>query len=151
MAVTYAWEPTERYIARSRLRAFAKRQGFNDYDAFLQWSVEDPDAFWRATEADLGIRWSHPYARVMDTSGGVPWTTWWTGGRMNYVATALGHDPARIHGASFSTPPIPRWSRRSAAREKRRSSFRARHIFHSGSPLASKRSSATPVTLDLAF
>ena len=94
--MSHAWEPSERYLARSRLRAFAERQGLRDFDALLRWSVEDSDAFWRATEADLGIRWSHPYERVMDTSSGVPWTTWWTGGRMNYVATALGHDPARV-------------------------------------------------------
>ena len=28
---------------------------------------------------------------MLDTSRGIPWTTWWTGGRMNYVATALRH------------------------------------------------------------
>ena len=91
-----AWEPSERYLSRSRLRAFAERQGLRDHDALLRWSVDEPDAFWRATEADLGIRWSQRYERVMDTSGGLPWTTWWTGGRMNYVATALGHDPAHL-------------------------------------------------------
>ncbi|MFN2572179.1 MAG: AMP-binding protein, partial [Gemmatimonadales bacterium] len=26
---------------------------------------------------------------------GMPWTTWWLGGRMNYVESALRHDPAR--------------------------------------------------------
>ena len=92
----HAWEPSERYIARSRLRAFAERQGLRDYDALLRWSVDQPDAFWRATEADLGINWSQRYERVIDSSAGLPWTTWWTGGRMNYVATALGHDPAHV-------------------------------------------------------
>ena len=50
----------------------------------------------RATEQDLGIVWHAPYAHVLDSTKGIPWTTWWTGGRMNYVATALRHDPARV-------------------------------------------------------
>src|SRR5206468_3210222 len=39
----------------------------------------------------LRISWRAPYTHVLDTSRGIPWTTWWTGGRMNYVATALRH------------------------------------------------------------
>ncbi len=94
--MTHAWEPSPAYLERSRLRRFALRHGQSDPESFFRWSVDDPDAFWRATEADLGIRWTKPYERVMDASAGVPWTTWWTGGQMNYVATALGHDPASL-------------------------------------------------------
>src|SRR2546426_567516 len=91
-----AWEPTAKYLERSRLRAFAERQGHHDYASLLRWSIEDPDAFWRATERDLGLVWRVPYTQVLDTSRGIPWATWWTGGRMNYVATALRHEAGRI-------------------------------------------------------
>lgn len=94
--MAHAWEPSAVYLERSRLRRFAAQHGKGDLAALLRWSVEDPDAFWRATDADLGLRWSRRYDRVLDTSAGVPWTTWWTGGRLNYVATALGHDPAAL-------------------------------------------------------
>ncbi len=90
-----AWRPTERYLARSRLRRFAEAHGHRDFASLYRWSVEDLDAFWRAVERDLGLVWQTPYERVLDTSRGVPWTTWWVGGRMNYVATALRHDPSR--------------------------------------------------------
>ncbi|CAN5178302.1 AMP-binding protein [soil metagenome] len=93
--VTYAWEPTDRYLSRSRLRRFAAERGLADYPSLLRWSIEDPQGFWRATEKDLGIRWARPYDRVLDDSRGVPWTTWWTGGRMNWVTTALAHEPSR--------------------------------------------------------
>src|SRR2546426_9163876 len=83
-----AWEPTAKYLERSRLRAFAERQGHHDYASLLRWSIEDPDAFWRATERDLGLVWRVPYTQVLDTSHGIPWATWWTGGRVNYVPTA---------------------------------------------------------------
>ncbi|OLD51992.1 MAG: AMP-dependent synthetase [Chloroflexi bacterium 13_1_40CM_2_70_6] len=91
-----AWQPTDAYLARSRVRAFAERNGHRDYASFLRWSQADLEGFWRATERDLGVVWSKHYSRVYDDSRGIPWTTWWTGGRMNYVATALRHQPWRI-------------------------------------------------------
>ena len=84
-----AWTPTHRYLERSRLRAFAKHHGHDDYASFLRWSQTDLEGFWRAVDRDLGLVWRTPYERVLDGSKGIPWTTWWVGGRMNYVATAL--------------------------------------------------------------
>src|SRR2546425_10518784 len=90
-----AWTPNERYLERSRLRRFAEANGCRDFDALLAWSVEDLDGFWRAVDRDLALVWRRPYHRVLDTSAGVPWTKWWIGGRLNYVASALRHDPSR--------------------------------------------------------
>lgn len=95
----FAWEPGDAYLARSRLRRFAERHGHRDYASFFQWSVEDLEGFWRGVDQDLGLVWATPYERVLDTSRGIPWTTWWVGGRMNYVATALRRattDPERV-------------------------------------------------------
>src|SRR5437588_3451394 len=91
-----AWTPSSAYLERSRLRAFALKNGHTDYASLLRWSTEDLEGFWAATERDLHIAWRTPYTHVLDTSRGIPWTTWWTGGRMNYVATALGHDGDRV-------------------------------------------------------
>src|SRR2546426_9975906 len=90
-----AWEPTPKYLERSRLRAFAERQGHRDYHSLLRWSIEDSDGFWRATERDLELVWRVPYTKVLDSSQGIPWTTWWTGGRGNYVAAAPRPHPRR--------------------------------------------------------
>ena len=94
--VTAAWTPSAAYLERSRLRAFALKNGCADYEALLRWSTADLEGFWAATERDLHISWRTPYTHVLDTSRGIPWTTWWTGGRMNYVATALRHDGDRV-------------------------------------------------------
>src|SRR2546425_8238132 len=91
-----AWEPTARYLERSRLRRFAERNGHRDYASLLRWATHDLEGFWRATERDVGIEWRAPYTHAVDQSRGMPWTTWWTGGRMNYAATALRHDPGRV-------------------------------------------------------
>ena len=84
-----AWTPTAPYLNRSRLRAFASAHGHKDYDSLLRWSQTDPDGFWSGVDRDLDLVWTKKYERVFDDSRGIPWTTWWTGGRMNYVATAL--------------------------------------------------------------
>ena len=93
-----AWTPNAAYLERSRLRRFAAAQGLADLPALLRWATDDLERFWRAVDADLGLVWSKPYERAMDPSRGAPWTTWWTGGRMNYVETALraDRDPAAI-------------------------------------------------------
>ncbi|MBI3522876.1 MAG: AMP-binding protein [Chloroflexi bacterium] len=91
-----AWEPSARYLERSRLKRFAAAHGLTDYDAFLKWSIDDIERFWRAVDADLGLVWSKPYTRALDTSRGKEWTRWWIDGHMNYVATALQGDPAQV-------------------------------------------------------
>jgi acetyl-CoA synthetase len=91
-----AWSPSAAYLERSRLRAFAAKHGCDDYASLLRWSTDDLEGFWAATERDLRIAWRTPYTHVLDTTRGVPWTTWWTGGRMNYVETALRHDADRL-------------------------------------------------------
>ncbi|HUQ41984.1 MAG TPA: AMP-binding protein, partial [Candidatus Limnocylindrales bacterium] len=84
-----AWSPNASYLNRSRLKAFAEAHGHMDYASLLRWSQQDTDGFWRAVDRDLDLVWTKKYERVFDDGKGVPWTTWWTGGRMNYVATAL--------------------------------------------------------------
>ena len=93
-----AWTPNAAYRERSQLRRFAAAHGLPDYPALLRWATDDLERFWRAVDADLGLVWREPYARAMDTSRGLPWTTWWTGGRMNHVETALriDRDPRSI-------------------------------------------------------
>ena len=93
--MSFAWSPSERYLARSRLRQFAAAHGYQDFASLHRWSIEDLEGFWRAVDRDLGLVWKKPYDRVLDTSCGIPWTTWWLGGRMNFVASALRHDPSR--------------------------------------------------------
>src|SRR2546427_771264 len=93
--MTFAWSPTDPYLQRSRLRRFAEAHGHHDYASLQRWSIEDQEPFWRAVDRDIGLVWRTPYDRVLDSSRGIPWTTWWLGGRMNYVESALRHTPSR--------------------------------------------------------
>jgi acetyl-CoA synthetase len=84
-----AWRPTEDYLRRSRLKRFMDRHAIPDYSALLTRADADPAWFWDAVSQDLGLVWQRPYTAVMDTSRGIPWTTWYTGGQFNYTVTAL--------------------------------------------------------------
>jgi acetyl-CoA synthetase len=100
-----AWRPSEEYLQRSRLRRFMERYGIASYPDLLARANADPAWFWDAVSDDLGLVWQRPYTQVMDTSRGVPWTTWYSGGQFNYVATALdkhASGPRNPHGAKMA-------------------------------------------------
>src|SRR5258708_27257877 len=93
--MSVVWSPTARYLERSRLRRFAQAHVHHDLPSLHRWSVEDQDGFWGAVERDIGLIWRTPYQRVFDCSRGLAWTARWLGGRMNFVAWVLRHDPSR--------------------------------------------------------
>ena len=72
--------------------------GAADYHALLRVSVEEPDRFWRAVAADLGIamRWD----AVVDASRGPEWCRWFVGARTNVARECLhrwtGDDEALV-------------------------------------------------------
>ena len=84
-----AWRPSEAYLHKSRLLRFMRRHDIAAYADLLARADADPAWFWDAVSGDLGLVWQRPYTQVMDTSRGIPWTTWFTGGRVNYVYSAL--------------------------------------------------------------
>lgn len=89
MADDYTWVPTAAYTDGAKLPAFARRLGCADEQELLTRSNEDPEWFWNAAIADLGIRFGKPYDEVMDISDGLPWAKWCVGGTMNYTDAVL--------------------------------------------------------------
>jgi acetyl-CoA synthetase len=58
-------------------------------EALHAWSVADVGRFWDTALEDLGVEWYRPYARTVDPSGGIEWTKWFVGGRINVVHNCL--------------------------------------------------------------
>jgi len=93
-----AWEPDGRHLESSNVARFMREHDVTEFDRLLARSVDDPDWFWDAVVRFLGIEFSTPYRSVLDTSGGIPWTRWFVGGRLNVASTCLDRwaaDPAR--------------------------------------------------------
>jgi acetyl-CoA synthetase len=84
-----AWRPSPHYLGRSRLLAFMHAQGIADFDELLNRSAQEPGWFWDAAVKDLDFHFYTPYEKIMDTSKGWEWTTWFAGAKYNYVHDAL--------------------------------------------------------------
>ena len=84
-----AWTPSQAYLECSRLRRFMARHDVPTYDDLLLRATADPAWYWGAVAQDLELVWSRPYTEVLDLSRGAPWAEWFTGGRFNYVTSAL--------------------------------------------------------------
>jgi acetyl-CoA synthetase len=77
------WRPSEEYIERANVTRFMRAHGIETYEELVERSQDDIEWFWDAVVRDLGIEFSTPYERVLDTSEGIPWSTWFVGGRIN--------------------------------------------------------------------
>lgn len=88
-AQSIVWWPRPSQIERSRMLAFARRHGLDDYDSLARRAADDPSWFWGAVCDELDIAWTAEPTRVLDTSRGIEWPRWFVDGRMNYVTTAV--------------------------------------------------------------
>ena len=87
---TLAWVPTDEVRGRSRLLAAMRGWNIESVDELNERAVADPDWFWRAAVADLGIEFSTPFGTVLDDTDGKPFPKWFTGGAIN-VAQLAAH------------------------------------------------------------
>ena len=88
-AAAIIWRPTPEIAERSRIGRFMRAHGITALGELHRRSVADPAWYWEAAVRDLGVRWTTPYARVLDESRGVQWPTWFPGGRLNLADNCL--------------------------------------------------------------
>src|SRR4051812_21367779 len=79
----YVWQPDAAVVERANVTRLARAHGLGSYSELLARSREEIEWFWPAVIEDLDIPFSQPYRRVLDTSRGVQWPTWFEGGRIN--------------------------------------------------------------------
>ena len=83
------WSPSPEYIERANVTRFMRAHGIATYEELVARSVGDIAWFWDAVVRDLGISFLTPYEQVLDTSRGVEWATWFTGGKTNLAHQCL--------------------------------------------------------------
>ena len=66
-----------------------QRLGFDDREAFLRFTRENPERFWDEMMREMRVAWFTPYEKVLDASRGPEWTQWFTGGRLNIAYNCL--------------------------------------------------------------
>ena len=90
----FTWVPSGNQLEAANVVRLARALDCPDYDELHKVSLENPDRFWRAVVADLGIPLARSWDAVLDDSRGLEWTTWFLGARVN-VAEACVHRWAR--------------------------------------------------------
>src|SRR5919197_2074375 len=88
------WKPSEDVLARANVVRLMRRHGIEDYWELQRRSQEEPAWFWPAAIEDMGLEFSAPWDRVVDTSRGPEWATWCVRGKLN-VAWNCVHRWAR--------------------------------------------------------
>jgi acetyl-CoA synthetase len=87
--LTVAWTPSPEAFATSPAGRMAARYGIADAPTFLARAAEDPEWYWAAGMADVGIPWMRPYDAVLDLSRGVEHPRFFVGGRLNWSDAAV--------------------------------------------------------------
>ncbi len=93
---TGLWEPSPEMAEHSNVQALTRRLGLADYDELYRFSIEHPDAYWRAVLDQCNIVWSTHYDAFADYSRGAEFASWFVGGKLNWTDTifAWAQDPA---------------------------------------------------------
>ena len=84
--------------ADSNLGRFMAAEGVPDFATLRARSVAEPEWFWDAVVRFLEVPFATPYRSVVDTSRGIPWATWFDGGRLNVAELCLDRHAAADPG-----------------------------------------------------
>ena len=84
-----AWQPSEEYVRRSRLKRFMDQHGLATFEELMERSTTDIAWFWEAVFEDLGIEFYEPYTQVVNLSRGIQWPKWCVGAKLNIVHNCL--------------------------------------------------------------
>lgn len=87
--MTFAWTPTPEQLRDANVTRLATALGCEDYESLHRVSIDEPDRFWRAVVADLGLELADDWERVVDESRGIEWTTWFKGARLSLAWNCL--------------------------------------------------------------
>jgi acetyl-CoA synthetase len=90
----FTWTPSPEQLEAANVGRLAAGLDCSTYEELHRVSIDEPDRFWRAVVADLGLPLAQDWHTVLDDSRGVEWTTWFVGARLN-VAEACVHRWAR--------------------------------------------------------
>jgi acetyl-CoA synthetase len=81
--------PTVDQKENSNIFKFMKLHGISTLDDLTERASADLEWFWREVEQYVGIVWDKPYQKVLDSSKGISFPTWFVGGRTNIYKSSV--------------------------------------------------------------
>ena len=89
MTDNYLWKPSPAVVEYSNVGRFMRRHRIGTYRDLIARSTGEIEWFWQAAVEDLEIEFYRPFDAVLDSSGGIAWTTWFRGGTINLAHHCL--------------------------------------------------------------
>ncbi|MEO6052001.1 MAG: AMP-binding protein [Pyrinomonadaceae bacterium] len=71
-----AWTPTPEVIERAQLTEFVRQVGVSTWDELYAFSIENVERFTEEVIKFLDIKFDPPYEKLLDTSNGIEFPTW---------------------------------------------------------------------------
>ena len=96
MALKVDWKPTEKIITQSNIFKMMQINGFDNYQSFWRWSVDQKKIFWSQTIDNLNIKFKKKYKTILDISKGVEYPQWLKGASFNIVDSCFQNDDSAI-------------------------------------------------------
>ena len=66
-----------------------RQHGIQSLDDLSAKSTDELEWYWESVSRDIGIVWSSPYRRVLDSSKGIMWSKWFVGGKTNIYSSSV--------------------------------------------------------------
>jgi acetyl-CoA synthetase len=89
------WQPTANYVDNAQVTVLALRLGVADFDALYDFSLAQPEAYWREVVDFCGVKFSRDYKTWCDLSRGAPFPSWFVDGEINWTDMILDRDENR--------------------------------------------------------
>ncbi|MEO6892024.1 MAG: acetate--CoA ligase [Ktedonobacteraceae bacterium] len=78
--------PSKDFVDNANITAYMKSKGFDDYEAFYQWSLDNRFEFWEDMAKEL--HWFEPWQKTFEWTE-KPFFKWFVGGKFNAVYNCL--------------------------------------------------------------
>ncbi len=83
------WSPSKEIIRQANVYTSFKDLGFDNYDDFYRFSINEREKFWDFTVNRMGIKFKKKYDEVLDLSEGIEKPRWFAGAEMNIAQSCF--------------------------------------------------------------
>jgi acetyl-CoA synthetase len=96
------WAPDAERVESANVTRLMRAAGIESLEQLRRRAL-DPEWFWPAVLADLGLEFAEPWTQVVDTSDGIEWSRWFPGARTNLSSHCLDRWAEEKGGAEALT------------------------------------------------
>ena len=73
----------------TNIMKLARKHNIRSVEELYKKADSDPQWFWPAVIEDCGLSFDVPYSKLFDGRKGIPWTTWFEGGKINITKNCV--------------------------------------------------------------